>query len=185
MATLLADVERERGGILLSRSPFRPIRLSEGVTERVAHLITDAAFEKVRDSPALPAVPPLVLDLGREYIEWKPTGEMMAFLESFNDVDDLKRHLYRIIGFRHRVALADALRETLRGKSVTVIRGVEEILVRRRDRTVAICDGEPAAMIVLRGDRYGEGRTVAGADYGVMRDKDLIARAVSFLRFAD
>lgn len=37
----------------------------------------------------------------------------------------------------------------------------------------------------LRGDRYGEGRTVAGADYGVMRDKDLIARAVSFLRFAD
>jgi len=183
--TLLADVERERGGILLSRPPFRPIRLSEGVTERAAHLITDAAFEEVRDSLALPAVPPLVLDLGREYIEWKPTGEMMASLESFNDVDDLKRYLYRIIGFRHRVALADALRKALRGKSVTVIWGAEEILVKRRNRTVAICDGEPAAMIVLRGDRYGEGRTVAGADYGVMRDKDLIARAVSFLRFVD
>lgn len=71
----------------------------------------------------------------------------------FTANDDLKRYLYRIIGFGHRVALADALRETLRGKSVTVIWGAEEILVKRRNRTVAICDGEPAAMIVLRGDR--------------------------------
>lgn len=185
VATLLADVERERGDILLSRSPFRPIRLSEGVTERVAHLITDAAFEKVRDSLALPAVPPLVLDLGREYIEWKPTGEMMASLGIFNDVDDLKRYLYRIIGFRYRVALADALRETLRGKSVTVIWGAEEILVKHRNRTVAICDGEPAATIILRGGKYGAGRAVISADYGVLPDRDVITPAVSFLRFSD
>lgn len=55
----------------------------------------------------------------------------------------------------------------------------------RRGRAVVICDGEPMAMIVLRGDRCGQGRAVAGADYGVMRDKDLLARAVTFLRFAD
>lgn len=34
------------------------------------------------------------------------------------------------------------------------------------------------------GGKYGEaGRTVAGVDYGVMRDEDVIAPAVSFLRF--
>jgi hypothetical protein len=186
VVTLLAEVERKRGGILLSRSPFRPIRLGEGTTERTAHLITDAAFEVVRDSLALPAVPPLVLDLGREYIEWEPTGEKMAFLEGFADVDDLKRYLYQIIGFRYRVSLADALREALKIQgSVTVVWGAEEILVKRRDRTVAICDGEPAAVIILRGGRYGAGRTVISADYGVLPDRDVITPAVSFLRFAD
>lgn len=43
---------------------------------------------------------------------------------------------------------------------------------------------EPMASILLRGGKYGEaGRTVAGVDYGVMRDEDVIAPAVSFLRF--
>lgn len=113
-------------------------------------------------------------------------GEMGAFLDGFRSVEDLKAHLERITGFKYRAALADALRDAVNSrKDVAVEWGSKEIVVRRRNRAVVICDGEPAAMIVLRGGRYGEGRTVAGADYGVLKDQDLIARAVSFLRFAD
>ena len=58
--------------------------------------------------------------------------------------------------------------------------------VRRKDRTVVIRGYEPMAQIILYGGRYGqEGRTVAGADYGVIRDEDLLAQAVSFLCFRD
>lgn len=187
VATLLADIHREQdGNHVITHLLFRrPIHLDRGTTEKIAHLLTDAAFEKVLESLPLPVIPPWRLNPTREFMVWAPTGEMGALLDGFRSIEDLKQYLFRITGFKHRVALADALREALKGKSVTVVWGAEEILVKRWNRTVAICDGEPAAMIVLRGDRYGEGRAVAGADYGVMRDKDLIAPAVSFLRFAD
>ena len=187
VVTLLADIHREQDGnhVIMHRLFRKPIHLDRGATEKIAHLITDAAFEKVLESLPLPVTPPWRLNPTREFMVWTPTGEMGAFLDGFRGIEDLKAHLINITGFKHRVALADALREALRGKSVTVVWGAEEILVKRRNRTVAICDGEPAAVIVLRGDRYGEGRAVAGAGYGVMRDKHLLARAVSFLRFAD
>lgn len=176
VATLLADVERER---IVIRRKRPPVRLNERTTEKVARLITDLAFEKVLESLSLPVTPPWRLNPAREFMVRTPTGEMGAFLDGFRSIEDLKRHLVRITGFKHRVALADALREAAGGqKDVVVEWGAEGIVV-------VICDGEPAAVIVLRGDRYGEGRAVAGADYGVMRDKNLIARAVSFLRFAD
>jgi len=185
-----ASINRRRDGyendvVIMNRWPLRPVPLRPEQAERITRLLTDAAFEAVLSSLPLAVTPPLELDDARENLMWAPTGRQGAFLPGFEQITDLKQYLLRTAGFEYRVALADALRETLRGKSVTVIWGAEEILVKRRNRTVAICDGEPAAMIVLRGDRYGEGRTVAGADYGVMRDKDLIARAVSFLRFAD
>lgn len=183
VATLLADVERER---IVIRRKRPPICLNERTTEKIAHLITDAAFEKVLESLSLPVIPPWELNPTREFMVWTPTGEMGAFLDGFRSIEDMKAHLINITGFKHRVALADALREAVGGqKDVAVEWGSKEIVVRRRSRAVVIRDGEPMAMIVLHGDRYGEGRAVAGADYGVMRDKRLLARAVSFLRFAD
>lgn len=57
--------------------------------------------------------------------------------------------------------------------------------MRRKDRTVEISGYEPMASIFLGGGYGREGRTVAAADYGVMRDEDLLAPAVSFLAFED
>lgn len=183
VATILADVERSR---IVIRRRRPPICLGRSTTEKTAHLLTDAAFEKVLESLPLPVTPPWKLNSTREFMVWTPTGEMGAFLDGFRGVEDLRAHLISITGFKHRVALADALRDAAGSqKDVVVEWGSKEIVVRRRGRAVVICDGEPAAMIVLRGDRYGEGRAVAGADYGVLKDRDLIARAVSFLRFAD
>lgn len=183
VATILADVERNR---IVIRRERPPVCLGGGTTETVARLITDAAFEKVQESLSLPVIPPWELNPTREFMVWTPTGEMGAFLDGFRSIEDLKAHLINITGFKHRVALADALREAAGSQEdVAVEWGPKEIVVRRRSRAVVIRDGEPMAMIVLRGDRYGQGRAVAGADYGVMRDKRLLARAVSFLRFAD
>ena len=76
------------------------------------------------------------------------------------------------------------VREALKRQSLTAVWEPEGITVRRKDRTVVIHGDEPMASILLRGGKYGEaGRTVAGVDYGVMRDEDVIAPAVSFLRF--
>lgn len=55
--------------------------------------------------------------------------------------------------------------------------------MRRKDRTVEISGYEPMASIFPGGGYGREGRTVAAADYGVMRDEDLLAPAVSFLVF--
>lgn len=186
--TLLADVHREQDGnhVIMHRLFRKPILLDRGTTEKIAQLITDVAFEKVLESLPLPVIPPWELNPTREFMVWTPTGEMGAFLDGFRSIEDLKAYLINITGFKHRVALADALRDAVNSqKDVVVEWGSKEIVVRRRSRAVVICDGEPMAMIVLRGDRCGQGRAVAGADYGVMRDKDLIARAVTFLRFAD
>lgn len=186
----LAGIQRERDGyerdlvVVMHRFPWEPIRLDADTTEKIAHLLTDAAFEAVLDSLPLPVTPPLELDDARECVYWAPTGERTAFLAAFEDVADLARYAERITGFKYRAALADGLREAVKGQSVTVIWGAEEIIVRRKDRTVVIHDGQTMAVILLRGGRYGgEGRTVAGADYGVLRDEDLLAPAVSFLRF--
>lgn len=188
--TILADIHREQDGnhVIMHRLFRKPILLDRSTTEKIAFLITDVAFEKVLESLPLPVIPPWELNPTREFMVWTPTGEMGAFLGGFRSIEDLKAYLVRITGFKHRVALADALRDAVNTRSqkdVVVEWGSKEIVVRRRGRTVVICDGEPMAMIVLRGDRCGQGRAVAGADYGVMRDKDLIARAVTFLRFAD
>ena len=97
---------------------------------------------------------------------------------------DLKQYLLRAAGFEYRAILADALREALKGQSLTAVWEPGGITVRRKDRTVVVHGDEPMASILLRGGKYGEaGRTVAGVDYGVMRDEDVIAPAVSFLRF--
>lgn len=186
--TILADVDCEQDGnrVIMHRLFRKPIYLDRSTTEKIAFLITDVAFEKVLESLPLPVIPPWELNPTREFMVWTPTGEMGAFLDGFRSIEDLKAYLVRITGFKHRVALADALRDAVNSQKYVVVDwGSKEIVVRHRSRAVVICDGEPMAMIVLRGDRYGEGRAVAGADYGVMRDKDLIARAVSFLRFAD
>lgn len=191
-AKILASVQRKRDGyehdhVVMSRWPWPSVRLEESTTEKIAQLLTDAAFDAVLESLPLPKVPPLELDNARECVYWAPTGERMAFLAGFEDVADLKWYATRITAFKYRVALADALREAVKGRSVTVTWGAEEIIVRRQSRAVVIhAGGGSMASILLRGGRYGDrGRTVVSADYGVLRDEDLIAPAVSFLRFED
>lgn len=190
-ARILATVEREQNGhpedrIIMGGWPWEPIQLDADNAERIAHQLIGVAFEAVLASLPLAVTPPLELDEKREQICWAPTGEEWAALARFETIADLARYAQRITGFKHRAALADALRTALRGRSVTVTWGAEEIIVRRRDRAVVIRGHEPMASILLRGGRYGDrGRTVAGADYGVARDEDLLAPAVSFLRFED
>ena len=195
-ARILATIEREQNGcpedrIIMGGWPWEPIRLDADNAERVAHGLTDIAFDAVLASLPLLTAPPLELDKARERICWAPTGERMAFLAGFEDIADLKWYATRIMGFKHRVALADALREAVerrsRERDTTVTWGAEEIIVRRKSRAVVIhSGGQTTASILLRGGRYGDrGRTVAGADYGVIRDEDLLAPAVSFLAFED
>lgn len=105
VATLLADVERNR---IVIRRERPPICLGGSTTERIAHLLTDAVFEKVLESLRLPVTPPWKLNPTREFMVWTPTGEMGAFLDGFRSIEDLKAHLINITGFKHRVALADA-----------------------------------------------------------------------------
>lgn len=57
------------------------------------------------------------------------------------------------------------------------------VRISRKDRTVTIHGDEPMASVFLGGGYGREGRTVAAADYGVIRDEDVIAPAVSFLAF--
>lgn len=180
-ATILADVERNR---IVLRRERPPVCLGGGTTETVARLLTDAAFEKVLEGLPLPVAPPLELDDAGKNIQWAPTGEAWAALTRFEDAADLALYATRITGFKYRAVLADALRKALKRQSLTVVWEPEGITVRRKDRTVVIHGDEPMASILLRGGKYGEaGRTVAGVDYGVMRDEDVIAPAVSFLRF--
>lgn len=188
---VLAGINRRRDGyendlVIMGQWPWRPMRLAQDQARYIAWALTDAALDAVLASLPLPVAPPLELDETREHICWAPTGEPAASLAAFEDTVDLARYAQRLTGFKYRAALADALREALRGRSVTVVWGAREITVRRKDRTVVIRDGETMAVILLRGGRYGEaGRTVAGADYGAARDGDLLAPAVSFLRFED
>lgn len=111
----------------------------------------------------------------------------MAALARFETITDLKYYMIQITGFKYRVALAGALRDAVNrrsGKNDTTA-AVENKCVRmsRKDRTVTIHGDEPMASVFLGGGYGREGRTVAAADYGVIRDEDLLAPAVSFLAF--
>ena len=120
---------------------------------------------------------------------WAPAGRKGAHLPSFEQVVDLKQYLLRAAGFEYRVALADALRDAVNRrtgkKDTTVAWGTRRNIVKRKGRTVEISGHEPMASVFLGGEYGREGRTVAAADYGVIRDEDLLAPTVSFLAFED
>ena len=112
----------------------------------------------------------------------------MALLAGFKTVADLRAYLVRITGFKYRAALADALRDAVNrrsGKNDTTAAFESKCArVSRKNRAVTIHGDEPMASVFLGGGKYGDrGRTVAAADYGVIRDEDLLAPAVSFLAF--
>lgn len=194
-AKILASINLRRDGyendvVIPNRWPLCPILLRPDRTRHIARVIVDAAFGAVLSSLPLAVTPPLELDDAGEHIMWAPTGEGLVALDRFKGIVDLKWYAERITGFRYRVHLADFLsgavdhRSSKNDTSVALERG--RARVRRKDRTAVIHGDEPMASILLRGGRYGdEGRTVAGADYGVMRDEDLLAPAVSFLCFED
>lgn len=189
---VLASINLRRDGydddvIIRNSWPLRPIPLRFDRAEVIARVLTDAAFEAVLDSLPLAVKPPLELDDAGEHIIWAPTGRKGAFLPSFEQVVDLKLYLLRTAGFEYRVALADALRDAVNRrtgkKDTTAAFESKCVRVSRKDRTVTIHGDEPMASIFLGGGYGREGRTVAGADYGVIRDEDLLAPAVSFLCF--
>lgn len=192
-AKILAIINRRRDGyendvVFLDRWPLQSVPLRPDSAEEIAHRLTDAAFDAVLASLPLPVVPPLELDDAREYIHCVPTGEEWVALDRFETVLDLKEYVTRVSGFRYRAHLADYLSGGVDRRSgkydTSVVFEMRCAEVRRKDRTVVIRGYEPMAQIILYGGRYGrEGRTVAGADYGVMRDEDLLAPAMSFLRF--
>lgn len=192
-ARILASINRRRDGyendvVIPNRWPLRPIPLKPDSAERIACVLVERAFETVLSSLPLAVTPPLELDDAWEHICWAPSGERLVALARFKGIADLKWYAERITGFKYRVHLADFLsgavnhRSSKNDASVALERG--RARVRRKDRTVVIHGDEPMASILLRGGRYGdEGRTVAGADYGALRDEDLLAPAVSFLCF--
>ena len=189
---ILASINRRRDGyerddVIMNRWPLRPVPLKPEQAEGIARLLTDAAFEAVLASLPLAVTPPLELDDAGENVIWAPTGRKGAHLPSFEQVVDLKQYLLRAAGFEYRVALADALRDAVNRrtgkKDTTVAWGTRRNIVKRKDRTVEIYGYEPMASIFLGGRPGREGRTVAAADYGVIRDEDLLAPAMSFLAF--
>ena len=189
---ILASINLRRDGydsdvVIRNRWPLRPIPLQFDRAEVIARVLVEAAFEAVLGSLPLAVKPPLELDDAGEHIIWAPTGRKGAFLPGFEQVADLKAHLLRIAGFEYRVALADALRDAVNrqtGKKDTTIEwGTRRNIVKHKDRTVEIYGYEPMASVFLGGGYGREGRTVAATDYGVIRDEDLLAPAVSFLAF--
>lgn len=194
-AKILVSINRRRDGyendvVILNRWPLQSVPLKSDQTEEIARRLTDAAFNAVLESLPLAVVPPLELDDARECIRWAPLGEEWVALARFETVLNLKEYLLRTTGFRYRAHLADRLSGAVDRRSgrndTSVVFEMRRARVRRKDRTVVIRGYEPMAQIILYGGRYGqEGRTVAGADYGVIRDEDLLARAVSFLCFRD
>ena len=179
----------ERDDVIMNRWPLRPVPLKPEQAEGIARLLTDAAFEAVLASLPLAVTPPLELDDARENIMWAPAGEEWAALTRFETIVNLKEYMLRITGFEYRVALADALRDAVNRrtgkKDTTVAWGTRRNIVKRKDRTVEIYGHEPMASVFLGGEYGREGRTVAAADYGVIRDEDLLAPTVSFLAFED
>lgn len=194
-AKILACINRRRDGyehdvVILNRWPLQSVPLRPDSAEEIARRLTDAAFNAVLASLPLAVVPPLELDDAREYIRWAPLGEEWVALVRFETVLDLKEYMTRVSGFRYRAHLADYLSGAVDRRSSKNDTSVDFEMrcakVRRKDRTVVIRGYEPMAQIILYGGRYGqEGRAVVGADYGVIRDKDLLAPAVSFLQFED
>ena len=191
---ILASINLRRDGyerdvVIRNSWPLRPIPLEADRAQLIARILVDAAFETVLESLPLAVKPPLELDDAGENIIWAPTGRQGAFLPGFEQVADLKAHLLRAAGFEYRVALADALRDAVdkrTGKKETTIAwGTRRNIVKRKARTVEIYGYEPMASVFLGGGYGREGRTVAAADYGVIRDEDLIAPAVSFLAIKD
>ena len=189
---ILASINRRRDGyerdvVIMNRWPLRPVPLEPNQAQVIANWLIDVAFEAVLASLPLAVTPPLELDDAGENIMWAPTGRQGAFLPTFEQVADLKQYLLRTAGFEYRVALADALRDAVNKrtgkKDTTVEWGTRRNIVKRKDRTVEIYGYEPMASVFLGGGYGREGRTVAGADYGVIRDEDLLAPAVSFLCF--
>ena len=179
-AHILASINLQRDGyerdvVIRNSWPLRPIPLEADRAQLIARVLVDAAFESVLESLPLAVKP--------------PTGRKGAHLPSFEQVVDLKQYLLRAAGFEYRVALADALRDAVnrrtRKRDTTVAWGTRRNIVKRKDRTVEIYGYEPMASIFLGGRPGREGRTVAAADYGVIRDEDLLAPAVSFLAFED
>lgn len=189
---ILAGINLRRDGydsdvVIPNRWPLNPIPLRADQARVIANRLTDAAFETVLDSLPLAVAPPLEHDVRDGNILWAPTGEELAALARFKTITDLKYYMIRITGFKYRAALADALRDAVNrrsGKNDTTA-AVESKCVRmnRKDRTVTIHGDEPMASVFLGGGYGREGRTVAAADYGVIRDEDLLAPAVSFLAF--
>lgn len=191
---ILASINRQRDGyerdvVIRNSWPLRPIPLEADRAQLIARILVDAAFETVLESLPLAVKPPLELDDAGENVIWAPTGRKGAHLPSFEQVVDLKQYLCRAAGFEYRVALADALRDAVNRrtgkKDTTVAWGTRRNILKRKDRTVEIYGYEPMASIFLGGRPGREGRTVAAADYGVIRDEDLLAPAVSFLAFED
>lgn len=191
---ILASVNLRRDGydddvIIRNSWPLRPIPLELDQARLIARVLVDAAFEAVLASLPLVVKPPLELDDAGEHIIWTPTGRKGAFLPDFEQVADLKAHLLRTAGFEYRVALADALRDAVNKrtgkKDTTIAWGTRRNIVKRKGRIVEIYGYEPMASVFLGGGYGREDRTVAAADYGVIRDEDLLAPAVSFLAFED
>lgn len=191
---ILASINRRRDGyendvVIRNSWPLRPIPLEANRARLIARVLVEASFEAVLASLPLAVEPPLELDDAGENIIWAPTGRKGAHLPSFEQVVDLKQYLLRAAGFEYRVALADALRDAVNRrtgkKDTTVAWGTRRNIVKRKDRTVEIYGYEPMASIFLGGRPGREGRTVAAADYGVIRDEVLLAPAVSFLVFED
>lgn len=191
---ILASLNRRRDGyerdvVIMNRWPLRPVPLEPEQAERIARLLTDAAFETVLASLPLAVTPPLELDEKRENILWAPTGEEWAALTRFENIANLKEYMLRITGFKYRVHLAHYLCgavDSRTGKNdATVVFDPKRARVRRKGRAIEISGNEPMASVFLGGEYGREGRTVAAADYGVIRDEDLLAPAVSFLAFED
>lgn len=191
-AQILASINRRRDGyendvVIMNRWPLHPTPLRLDQAEVIANWLTDAAFEMVRSSLPLVVAPPLEHDVRSGDIFWEPTGERTVSLGSFETIMGLREYMLRVTGLKYRDHLAEVLRKALKGRTgkedTTVERGTRRNTVRRKDRTVEISGYEPMASIFLGGGYGREGRTVAGVDYGVMRDEDLLAPAVSFLVF--
>lgn len=189
---ILASINLRRNGyendvVIPNRWPLRPIPLEPDQSRFIARVLTDAAFKAVLASLPLAATPPLELDDAGENIHWAPTGEEWAALARFENIANLKEYMIRVTGFKYRVHLAHFLSGAVdrrTGKTgTTVVFDPRRAKVRRGDRNVEISGNEPMASIFLGGGYGRDGRTVAAADYGVMRDEDLLAPAVSFLCF--
>ena len=189
---ILASINLRRDGydsdvVIPNRWPLQPIPLRENQARVIANWLTDAAFETVLASLPLAVAPPLEHDVRDGSVLWAPTGERAVSLASFETIVDLKRYMLRVTGLKYRDRLANALRDAVNrrtGKKETTIEwGTRRNIVKRRDRTVEIYGYEPMASIFLGGGYGREGRTVAAADYGVIRDEDLLVPAVSFLAF--
>lgn len=189
---VLASINLQRDGydrdvVIPNRWPLCPIPLREDQARVIANWLTDAAFETVLASLPLAVTPPLEHDVRNGNVLWTPTGEELATMARFETITDLRYYMIRITGFKYRVALADALRDAVNrrsGKNDTTAAFESKCArVSRKNRTVTIHGDEPMASVFLGGGYGREGRTVAGADYGVIRDEALLAPAVSFLAF--